>query len=103
MPLIDCPGCNELYDVTETSTPFGQRDKGSLDCEVCGTEYHSWNGACTATGTRVPGGRAAVAAAQAAAAAAAKKAREDYERENTCTVCGLRKDLDPGGMFTCRC
>ena len=37
-----CSKCNSVYEVTKHKLIV--RDKDSLECDICGTTYMSWNG-----------------------------------------------------------
>ena len=41
-PQKVCRRCGSVYRITSFVT--GMRDKGSINCEVCGEELMSWNG-----------------------------------------------------------
>lgn len=38
-----CPKCNSEYEVHKYKLIM--RDRDSLECDICGTTYMSWNGA----------------------------------------------------------
>lgn len=40
-----CSSCGSIYRVVSMKTPYGQRDKDTWTCDVCGSTLHSWNGA----------------------------------------------------------
>jgi len=38
-----CPNCGSVFSITKHKLIM--RDKDTIDCDVCGTELLSWNGA----------------------------------------------------------
>lgn len=40
---MECSNCGSVYEVTRHKLIM--RDRDSINCEVCGEELHSWNGA----------------------------------------------------------
>ena len=42
---VECAKCGSRYELIGCGET--QRDRGSINCDVCGRELHSWNAAVT--------------------------------------------------------
>lgn len=49
-----CGKCGSVYEVT--SHKLIMRDRDSINCDICGEELHSWNGAITFTAKLIKAG-----------------------------------------------
>ena len=47
----ECVHCGAKYEVRKIKLPY--RDSDSIDCEVCGKELMSWNGAVAYSATLI--------------------------------------------------